>query len=161
MSLSDFQSVNLNRYPYHKEFFMSASIGFVSLAIKADGEVEPHLETVRYDQFVKQLFKADTESFMKMHAALGVAGEAGELADAIKKEIVYCKQPDRENIVEELGDLRFYMQAVQNLYEIPEQEILQHNANKLAKRYAGLKYSDEAAVLRADKLPAAPQTPED
>jgi NTP pyrophosphatase (non-canonical NTP hydrolase) len=110
-----------------------------------------HTEQVRYDQFVRRLFKVMPDSMMKTHAALGVCGEAGELADAIKKEVIYGKDADRNNIVEELGDLRFYIQAVQQLYGISEQEILQHNANKLGVRYKGLVYSDSAARDRADK----------
>ena len=112
----------------------------------------PTMSPVRYDQFVRQLLKADSEVMMKLHAALGVAGEAGELADAIKKECIYKKPVDRTNIIEELGDLRFYMQAVQQMYEITEQEVLQANADKLAKRYLGLTYSDQAAIARADKV---------
>lgn len=108
-------------------------------------------DIIRYDQFVLQLFKADSSALMKMHAGLGVCGEAGELGDAIKKEIVYGKTPDVINIMEELGDLRFYIQAVQNLYNIPEQLLLQYNADKLAKRYASLRYTDEEAIRRADK----------
>ena len=108
-------------------------------------------DTIRYDQFVLQLFKADTESGMLNHAALGVAGEAGELVDAIKKATIYGKLLDRENLIEELGDLRFYIQAVQNVCGITESEVLQANATKLAKRYRGLKYSDAAAISRADK----------
>lgn len=38
--------------------------------------------------------------------ATGVSGEAGELLDAVKKSVVYKKPLDRENVVEELGDLR-------------------------------------------------------
>jgi NTP pyrophosphatase (non-canonical NTP hydrolase) len=106
---------------------------------------------IRYDNFVALLFKAQSSELMKLHAALGVCGEAGELADAIKKEVIYNKPLDRENLVEELGDLRFYIQAVQNVYGITEQEVLQANANKLAKRYQGLAYSDRAAQNRADK----------
>jgi hypothetical protein len=53
--------------------------------------------------------------------------------------------------VEELGDLRFYIQAVMNTLGISEYEILQENANKLRVRYAGLSYSNEAAIARADK----------
>lgn len=114
---------------------------------------------VRYDMFVRMLFKADTEAMMALHGALGCAGEAGELADAIKKEYIYGKKRDRENIVEELGDLRFYMQAVMNHYGITESELLQANGNKLATRYNGLRYSDEAAIARADKsTPANPAT---
>jgi len=110
-------------------------------------------EQVRYDSFVALLFKQQSLALMTLHAALGVAGEAGELADAIKKEIIYGKPTDRANIVEELGDLRFYIQATMQLYGITEQEVLQQNANKLCVRYKSLRYSDEAAVSRADKLP--------
>jgi NTP pyrophosphatase (non-canonical NTP hydrolase) len=110
-------------------------------------------EPLRYDQFVLQLFKAEGRKDMLNHAALGVCGEAGELADAIKKHTVYGKPADRENIIEELGDLRFFMQAVQQMFDISESEILQANCNKLAKRYRGLRYTDAAAITRADKAP--------
>ncbi len=112
---------------------------------------DPH-NLIRYDDFVRQLFKADTEPMMALHAALGCAGEAGELADAIKREYVYNKPRNRANVVEELGDLRFYMQAVMNLYGINESEVLQANADKLAVRYKELRYSDIAAIARADKV---------
>lgn len=112
---------------------------------------ENSLDQVRYDVFVSLLFKQQPMEFMKLHAALGICGEAGELADAIKKEVIYGKPADRANIVEELGDLRFYIQATMNLYGITEQEVLQQNANKLCVRYKSLRYSDEAAQNRADK----------
>ena len=108
-------------------------------------------DVIRYDQFVLQLFKADTYREMMYHAVLGVAGEAGELADAIKKHLAYGKELDVENVIEELGDLRFYMQTIQNLLGITEDQVIQANANKLSKRYRGLRYTDAAAISRADK----------
>jgi len=122
------------------------SLGFIRI-LKEDG-TEAY---VRYDVFVAGLFKVDTLAMMKLHAALGVAGEAGELGDAIKKEVIYNKGLDWDNLIEELGDLRFYIQAVQNIYQISEQQILQANANKLSKRYKDNVYSDSAAIARADK----------
>lgn len=114
-----------------------------------EGSVAP--VPVRYDQFVQRLYKVENEKDMMMHAALGICGEAGELADAIKKRYVYGKPLDIENVIEELGDMRFYMEAVMNLLDISDQEVLQGNANKLAKRYKMLVYSDVAAITRADK----------
>jgi NTP pyrophosphatase (non-canonical NTP hydrolase) len=111
-----------------------------------------HTETIRYDTFVEKLFKKGTPAEERMHAALGVCGEAGELADAIKKEVVYNREPNRQNIVEELGDLKFYIRKIQNLYGITDQEVDDHNADKLSVRYVGLEYSDAAANARADKL---------
>lgn len=85
-----------------------------------------------------------------VHAVVGVSGEAGELLDAIKKVWVYNKPIDRANIVEELGDLRFYMQALMNFLGITEEEVIQGNVNKLQARYP-LGYDDSAAIARADK----------
>lgn len=110
------------------------------------------VEQVRYDQFVRRLLKADTEQLMKLHCALGVCGEAGELADAIKREQVYKKPADVENIREELGDLFFYLHATMQMYDLTEQDVLQGNTDKLCRRYVSLAYSDQAAQDRADKL---------
>lgn len=127
---------------------------FVYVILEQDGI--PANETIRYDNFVNWLFKPGTEQVMALHAAIGVAGEAGELADAIKKEYIYGKKRDLDNIIEELGDLEWYMQAVRNHYGVSRKHILQTNADKLAKRYVSLRYSDAAAIDRADKK-AGPQ----
>jgi NTP pyrophosphatase (non-canonical NTP hydrolase) len=110
---------------------------------------------MRYDMFVKRLFKADTREAMLLHAALGIAGEAGELVDAIKKHVIYGKPLDLGNVVEELGDLRFYMEALCNVLDVSDAEVIQGNMNKLAQRYKSLTYSDTAAIHRADKLGSA------
>lgn len=104
-----------------------------------------------YKDFVKQLAKPlATETEDMVHAVLGIAGEAGELVDAIKKTWIYNKPLDRENVVEELGDLNFYIMHLQNILNITDEEILSHNVNKLNERYAN-GYSDQAAQARADK----------
>lgn len=85
-----------------------------------------------------------------MHMALGICGEAGEIADALKKAAIYNKPLDRDNVVEELGDLLFYMQGVMNELDISWDEVVKFNVTKLSARYpAG--YSDKAAQERADK----------
>lgn len=115
------------------------------------GYIPTHTETIRYDQFVQKLVKPQTAQLMKLHAALGCAGEAGELADAIKKECIYGKAPDRKNIIEELGDLQWYIQLTMLLYDITPTEVFQTNADKLSERYVKLTYSDAEALARADK----------
>ncbi len=85
-----------------------------------------------------------------LHGAVGVSGEAGELLDAVKKHVVYNKGLDRENIVEELGDMEFYMEMVRRNIGISREETLAANIKKLGKRYAA-GYSDAAAQARADK----------
>lgn len=134
---------------------MSASLGFVHLPEDLN---DPAIgKIVRYDQFVAALFKQQSYDLMKLHAAGGICEEAGEVHDNVKREVIYERSHNsegktiREGLIEELGDLRFYMQALMNIYHICEQEILQHNALKLLDRYKGLTYSNQAAGERADK----------
>lgn len=86
------------------------------------------------------------------HMAIGVAGEAGELLDGVKKHTIYGKELDRANIVEELGDLEFYLEGIRQNAGITREECLEGNIAKLSKRYEKLTFSDAAAIARADKV---------
>ena len=111
-----------------------------------------------YRDFVKSRMKPmGTLQADLIHMTLGVAGEAGELVDAIKKHWVYGKPLDVGNVVEELGDLLFYIQGVLSTVTrqgvlAPEtlEDLMVANMNKLSKRYP-TGYSDQAAIARADK----------
>lgn len=131
---------------------MSPSLGFVAVPLrKIDPETGKQFTIVRYDQFVWQLLKPDTEKIMKLHAALGICGEAGEFADAVKKSSIYGQPENTENLVEELGDLLFYIQAAINVFHLDYEEIMQHNANKLAQRYEKLTFTTQESIDRKDK----------
>ena len=111
------------------------------------------MTTDDYSDFVAALFKdmgSDIDNLA--HAAMGISGEAGELLDAIKKHWAYGKPLDKENVIEELGDLEFYMQAMRIQLGIPRFFIISKNVEKLSKRYHTGKYSDAQAVMRADKI---------
>lgn len=104
-----------------------------------------------YSDFVNTRLKPleSVEADM-IHCALGIAGEAGEFVDAVKKHVIYGQPLDRENLIEELGDLRFYMAAMQNRFGISDDDVLSANVEKLLKRYKK-SYSDAEAKDRADK----------
>jgi NTP pyrophosphatase (non-canonical NTP hydrolase) len=86
-----------------------------------------------------------------LHMAVGVSGESGELLDAVKKAAIYNKPLDLHNVIEELGDLEFYMEGIRQQLGITRDQCLIANMVKLECRYKERKYSDEAAQLRADK----------
>lgn len=86
-----------------------------------------------------------------LHMAVGVAGEAGELLDAIKKHCIYQKPLDLENVIEELGDLEFYMQGIRQQLMISRDDVIDANINKLTKRYPNGSYSNQDAQERKDK----------
>ena len=86
-----------------------------------------------------------------LHMAVGVSGEAGELLDAVKKAAIYCKPIDRVNVIEELGDIEFYLEGLRAGMGITREECLSANISKLSKRYSAGTYSNQAAQERADK----------
>ena len=115
--------------------------------------------SIVYSDFVATLAKKGeviaaeltAEDAHLLHMVVGVSGEAGELLDAVKKAVIYRKPLDLENVIEELGDLEFYMEGLRQGLGITRQETIDANVEKLSKRYEGLRYSDKSAQLRADK----------
>ena len=85
------------------------------------------------------------------HMALGVAGEAGELVDCIKKHTIYNQNLDSENLIEELGDLEFYLSGIRQSLMITREQTLKANIAKLQERYPAGGYSDADAKTRKDK----------
>lgn len=106
---------------------------------------------MNYSDFVAARFtKRHTGDDGLMHCAVGIAGEAGELLDAIKKTWVYGKSLDRANIIEELGDIEFYVEALRGLLDITREEVIAANIAKLQVRYP-THYTDALALARLDK----------
>lgn len=86
-----------------------------------------------------------------LHMAIGICTEAGELLDAVKKHVIYRKPLDRNNVVEELGDIEFYMEGVRAELDISRVYVLIENIIKLKHVRYPNGYSDQAAIERADK----------
>lgn len=118
-------------------------------------------EDSHYDMVAKLAKNGDTikkemtgDEAHLIHMCMGISGEAGELLDAIKKHVMYRKDLDLENVIEELGDLEFYMCGLRQGLGIDRNQCLDHNINKLSKgekaRYKD-GYTDQAAQDRADK----------
>ena len=84
------------------------------------------------------------------HALAGITSEAGEVAGTIKKFTVYNQPLNVENIKEEIGDALWYYALLSNAIGADMDKIAEYNIQKLRTRYPE-KYSDEAAMLRADK----------
>jgi len=84
------------------------------------------------------------------HAAYGLAGEAGEFVDAVKKHQIYGKELDRENLLEEIGDILWYAALAAEILGSNLNYIASQNVGKLQKRYPE-KYTDLLASERLDK----------
>jgi NTP pyrophosphatase (non-canonical NTP hydrolase) len=85
-----------------------------------------------------------------LHSVSGCVTEAGELMDIFKKHFVYGKPLDTNHIIEEYGDLLWYI--AQGLESIGSSLFVAMalNIDKLKKRYPDA-FSAADALARADK----------
>lgn len=67
--------------------------------------------------------------------ALGIAGEAGEVADYMKTVIGHGEQLDKTKLTDELGDVLWYVSQLAHIHGIAMSEIMEHNTAKLRERY--------------------------
>jgi NTP pyrophosphatase (non-canonical NTP hydrolase) len=67
--------------------------------------------------------------------ALGLNGEAGEVADHIKKGIFHGHEMNRHDIAKELGDCLWYISNLAKLSGWTLEQIATMNVAKLMKRY--------------------------
>ncbi|SDS90397.1 nucleoside triphosphate pyrophosphohydrolase family protein [Microlunatus soli] len=73
-----------------------------------------------------------------MHLVLGLVGEAGEVAEKVKKLVrdkdSVLEQTDRESMVAELGDVMWYLAVLANFLGYSLDDVAQRNIDKLADR---------------------------
>ena len=86
-----------------------------------------------------------------IHGVLGLASEVGEIADALKKLIIYGKALDQINVMEEVGDLTWYEALILSATRFHFTDAFERNIAKLKKRF-GDKFSEVKALNR--DLPA-------
>lgn len=84
--------------------------------------------------------------------ALGLAGEAGEVADTIKKAVFHQHGLDRDELIKELGDVLWYVAALCSKLNVPLSEVMDRNIAKLIMRYPN-GYSSTDSQVRVDIEP--------
>jgi|TARA_R110000744_G_scaffold124299_2_gene229802 NTP pyrophosphatase (non-canonical NTP hydrolase) len=72
---------------------------------------------------------------------LGLVGEAGEVAEKVKKLLRDKTKVDQKEVLKELGDVIFYATAISNYFYSNLAEVLELNMDKLNSR-------EERGVLR-------------
>jgi NTP pyrophosphatase (non-canonical NTP hydrolase) len=103
-------------------------------------------ESIDFEAIEKRLISAET--IRLLHASMGIETEAGEFLDVLKKFIFYGKQIDKVNLVEELGDLLWYIGIACDELSVSFEEIMIKNINKLKARYENNTFKDTKAIGR-------------
>lgn len=99
------------------------------------------MNNIEYQKFVKD---NASPKYDKQLSIIGLVGEVGELADVVKKEAIYedmSKFEEKygmsvnEKIKDEAGDVLWQFVNILNQYNIPLNEIIDYNVDKLIKRH--------------------------
>lgn len=83
-----------------------------------------------------------------LHSSLGLASEAGEVASAIKAHVIYGKELDVVNIIEEAGDLLWFLMLLARTMGWTLEDIAAANIAKLSTRYPRGTFDAAHATMR-------------
>ena len=84
-----------------------------------------------------------------INGVMGLCGEAGEAIDIVKKHLAQGHELDREALVKELGDVAWYLAETAYALDVPLEDVLERNIDKLRTRYPG-GFEAERSIARAE-----------
>ena len=70
-----------------------------------------------------------------INSVMGLCGESGEAIDIVKKWLAQGHELDRAHLIKELGDVAWYLAEAATALDIPLEQIMQGNIEKLKSRY--------------------------
>jgi NTP pyrophosphatase (non-canonical NTP hydrolase) len=100
-------------------------------------------------------FDIPDDDMMLVWNAIGLVGEAGEVAELVKKGVFHQHGIDIPKMVKELGDVLWYVAALCTKLNMDMGTIMQVNIWKLEERYPD-GFSSTDSIRRVDAQEAAP-----
>ena len=82
-----------------------------------------------------------------INGVMGLCGESGEAIDIVKKHLHQGHELVREKLIKELGDIAWYLAETAAALDVPLEEVLERNIEKLRSRYPE-GFSTERSVNR-------------
>ena len=96
-----------------------------------------------YQSFLESLSTLDGEGsniHRLLTAAVGISAEGGEFMEIVKKMVFQGKpwnDDNREHLIIELGDVMWYVMQACMALDVPIEDVIAGNVEKLKKRYPG------------------------
>ncbi len=111
-------------------------------------------EKINFNQYQKEAFdliSEDGRKDMVLNGVLGLAGESGECCDIVKKNRFQGHELNKEHLIEELGDVMWYIAETASGLGVTLEEVAQYNLDKLHKRYHGNHFNKEDSIHRNEE----------
>lgn len=94
---------------------------------------------------------ANKHDYELANYGLGIAGEAGEVAELVKKAVFHGHDIPKEKIKKELGDVLWYLSNIARLAGMTLEEVATANIEKLMERYPN-GFSKERSINRKEYM---------
>jgi NTP pyrophosphatase (non-canonical NTP hydrolase) len=113
----------------------------VHVVFPNDDEIPEPAPKLSFDEYQAGVLKtwnsSNSEDARRINATLGLAGEAGEFADLMKKHLFHGLSDDgfRDKVLSELGDVLYYVTVCAYEHGFHLETIAKKNNEKLAARY--------------------------
>jgi NTP pyrophosphatase (non-canonical NTP hydrolase) len=106
------------------------------------------VEFNKYQELAKRTARSGNNE--QLNYVLGVNGEAGEIADMIKKNVFHGHMLKVDDLAKEIGDVLWYLANLSTLYGLELSEVAEMNLEKLEKRYPN-GFSRVDSIKRVDE----------
>lgn len=87
-----------------------------------------------FDRYQKEAFSLAGTTDTRMFG-LGITGEAGEVAELVKKAVYHAKAYPLDEMIKELGDVLWYVSGMAAAHNVSLSTVADANLAKLRARY--------------------------
>ena len=133
---------------------MTKQVDFDKYAIFVDGVTSnPSKDYKSFLDAIKYLDGEGSNIRRLLTAAVGISAEGGEFMEIVKKMVFQGKpwnDDNRKHLTIELGDVMWYVMQACMALEIPLDEVIAGNVEKLKKRYPGGEFNVYQSENRAE-----------
>ena len=133
---------------------MTKKIDFDKYALFVDGVTSnPSKDYKSFLDAIKYLDGEGSNIHRLLTAAVGISAEGGEFMEIVKKMVFQGKpwnDDNRKHLTIELGDVMWYVMQACMALEIPLDEVIAGNVEKLKKRYPGGEFNVYQSENRAE-----------
>lgn len=104
-----------------------------------------------YEKLAMRTGQTDRRGSEKLlNACLGLAGESGEVCDIVKKYMYQCHNVDVDDLVNELGDVLWYIVLACDTIGISLEDVMKKNIEKLERRYPNNVFEAKCSIERKE-----------
>jgi len=107
------------------------------------------MEINDYQKAALRTANSDKSKDLILNGVLGLCGETGEVADHIKKHLFQGHELDKDQMINELGDVCWYIAILAKGLNVDLETVMKKNIDKLMKRYPN-GFEKERSLHRKD-----------